>query len=63
VDETTIAAVLEKIGARRILWATDSPHIDAAPNPLPELREHIAQLSEQDQEWILGKAAAELYRL
>ena len=46
-----------------MLWATDYPHIDAPANPLPEIREHIAMLSEQDQEWILGKSAAELYRL
>jgi predicted TIM-barrel fold metal-dependent hydrolase len=63
VDESTIANVAEKIGARRMLWATDYPHIDAPVNPLPELREHLAALSEADREWILGKSAAELYRL
>jgi len=63
VDESTIPNVAGKIGARRILWATDYPHIDAPANPLPKIREHIAMLSEQDQEWILGKSAAELYRL
>jgi len=33
------------------------------PRTEAEIREHIAMLSEQDQEWILGKSAAELYRL
>jgi len=63
VDESTIPNVAAKVGARRMLWATDYPHIDAPADPLPELREHIAVLSESDQEWILGKSAAELYRL
>jgi uncharacterized protein len=63
VDESTIANVAGKIGASRMLWATDYPHIDAPADPLPEIREHIAALAAADQEWILGKAATELYRL
>jgi predicted TIM-barrel fold metal-dependent hydrolase len=51
------------IGAKRLLWATDYPHIDAYKNPVKELREHIAPMAPEDQEWILGKSAVELYRL
>jgi len=51
------------IGANRMVWASDYPHIDAHRDPVKELREKIAPLSPQQQEWILGKAAVELYRL
>jgi predicted TIM-barrel fold metal-dependent hydrolase len=62
-DEDCIPAIAGQIGARRLLWATDYPHIDAYKNPLPELREKIATMPPADQEWILGKSAVELYRL
>ena len=55
--------VARRVGAEHMLWVTDYPHIDAHKDPLVELREHIAPLSPEEQEWILGKAAAELYRL
>lgn len=62
-DEHCIPEIARAIGARRLLWATDYPHIDAYRNPVRELREHIAPLPAEDQEWILGKSAVELYRL
>ena len=37
--------------------------IDAHKDPVGELKRHIAALSPTEQEWILGKAVAELYRL
>jgi predicted TIM-barrel fold metal-dependent hydrolase len=46
-----------------MMWATDYPHIDAHKNPLTELRKHIGELSGEDQDWILGRTAAELYGL
>ncbi len=63
VDEESIPDVARRIGANRMMWATDYPHIDAHKDPIPELREHIQSLSAEDQDWILGRAAAELYRL
>ena len=51
------------IGANRLMWATDYPHIDAHRESIRELREHIAELPVEEQEWILGKTAAQLYRL
>ena len=63
-DETTIPEVVRKLGgASRMLWATDYPHVDAHPDPVVTLKEHIAMLPQDQQEWILGKGAAELYRL
>ena len=63
VDEAMIPEVSKWIGAERMLWATDYPHLDAHKDPLVELRTHLGGLSSTDQEWILGRAAAELYRL
>jgi predicted TIM-barrel fold metal-dependent hydrolase len=63
VDEISIALVSRILGAHRMKWATDYPHIDAHHDPVRELREHLGELSPEDQKWILGKAAAELYRL
>ncbi len=62
-DEACIPEMARVVGAKRLLWATDYPHIDAYKNPVKELREHIANMSPADQEWILGKSAIELYRL
>ena len=62
-DEACIPEMAGVVGAKRLLWATDYPHIDAYKNPVKELRHHIAQMAPADQEWILGKSAVELYRL
>jgi uncharacterized protein len=63
VDESSIPIVARILGANRMMWATDYPHIDAHKDPVGELHRHIAELAPAEQEWILGKAAAELYRL
>ena len=62
-DEACIPEMAGVVGAQRLLWATDYPHIDAYKNPVKELRHHIEAMSREDQEWILGKSAVELYRL
>ena len=46
-----------------MLCATDYPHVDAHPDPVNTLKAHIAMLPPDQQEWILGKGAAQLYRL
>jgi predicted TIM-barrel fold metal-dependent hydrolase len=63
VDEAATPYVAGLIGANRMVWASDYPHLDAHRDPVKELKEKIAPLSPKDQEWILGKAAIELYRL
>jgi predicted TIM-barrel fold metal-dependent hydrolase len=63
VDEREIPHVAGVIGARRMLWASDYPHMDAHKDPVRELKKRIAQLTPEDQGWILGESAAELYRL
>jgi hypothetical protein len=49
--------------SRRERLATDYPHVDAHPDPVVTLKEHIKMLPSDQREWILGKGAAELYRL
>src|SRR5260370_3394900 len=51
------------IGANRMLWATDYPHADAHKDPLAALRKCVAPLSPEDQDWVLGRTAVELWRL
>ena len=37
-----------------MVWASDYPHIDAHRDPVKELREKIAPLPQQDQEWMIA---------
>ncbi len=61
VDETMIPEVRHWSGVQHILRAT--PHLDAHKDPLIALNKNLSGLSPTEQEWILGRAAAELYRL
>jgi uncharacterized protein len=63
VDEASIPYVAGQIGANKMMWATDYPHLDAHKNPLRELHKNIGHMSEEDQQWILGRTAVELYNL
>ena len=63
MTKPSIPLVARTIGANRMMWATDYPHIDTHKNPLKELRKYIGELSAEEQDWILGRTAVELYRL
>ena len=61
-DEVALAFTSEKLGADRILWASDYPHPDAKiPGVVAELREAVEDLKPEDQALILGGTAAALY--
>ncbi len=63
-DERTLPAVVQALGADRLIWATDFPHMDVtAPSLTAELYEHIASLDEAAREKVLGQNARELYGL
>jgi predicted TIM-barrel fold metal-dependent hydrolase len=62
-DDEDIALIAAKIGANRMMWATDYPHADAHPDPVASVRKCIARLSPEDQQWVLGRTAAEVWRL
>jgi predicted TIM-barrel fold metal-dependent hydrolase len=52
--------MVERVGADRILWGTDSPFID----PRPALgRMLCAEVSDEAKRWMLGLNAKKLYRL
>ncbi|MFN8643548.1 MAG: amidohydrolase family protein [Candidatus Binatia bacterium] len=52
------------IGADRIVWASDYPHLDATfPGVVRELEEHLASLPPDVQEQVRGANAARLYGL
>jgi len=49
---------------RRLMWANDFPHSDSTwPWSQDLLREQTAVLSDEEKAWILGRNAADLYRL
>jgi predicted TIM-barrel fold metal-dependent hydrolase len=63
-DETTLPALAPVIGADRIVWASDYPHLDATfPGVVRELEEGLQRLPPADQTKIRGENAARLYGL
>ena len=63
-DEDMIGPVAEAIGADRILWASDFPHIDCYfPGTVATLRKHISGIPRAAQLLILGRSATEFYDL
>jgi predicted TIM-barrel fold metal-dependent hydrolase len=59
-----IEAVWKHFGARRMLWATDFPHIldqCGYARALDVVRSHLHFFTEHDREWILGRTALELW--
>ncbi len=63
-DETTLTSVISSVGAERLVWASDYPHMDiTAPSVTEELYEHIDGLEEPAKVRILGANADELYGL
>lgn len=53
-EERSIGAALELVGEDRILWNSDSPHIDSHALAVDQLKRSIAQLPEKSQNAVLG---------
>ena len=63
-DEAIIPAVVNYIGEDYVAWASDYPHWDAVfPGVLDELGKHMAGLSEQAQQKVLGDNAVRFLNL
>ena len=45
------------------MWAYDFPHSDSILDPVRELEENLAPLSEEDRLKVFGGNAMELYKL
>jgi predicted TIM-barrel fold metal-dependent hydrolase len=64
VDEKTLPALLPFIGAERVVWGSDYPHHDATfPGAVAALQRTIAPLGPAEKALVLGRNAANLYRL
>ena len=63
-DEVALAFTAERLGADKILWASDYPHPDAKiPGVVPELLEAVESLPPESQRLILGATARAFYHL
>jgi predicted TIM-barrel fold metal-dependent hydrolase len=62
-EEWNLAPAAEKLGADRILWASDYPHPEYHPGVVDDIRERIATLEPDDQTRILGANAVDCYGL
>ncbi len=62
-EERTIGAMLELVGEDKILWGSDYPHIDSTLEAPSLIREHVAHLSDDRQNAVLGANAAKLFGL
>ncbi|MFI5047152.1 MAG: amidohydrolase family protein, partial [Acidimicrobiia bacterium] len=63
-DEVALAFTAERLGAEKILWASDYPHPDAKiPGVVKELREAVETLTPDAQAQVMGASARRFYKL
>jgi predicted TIM-barrel fold metal-dependent hydrolase len=63
-DESALPFCAQRIGADKILWASDYPHPDAKiPGVVKELIEAVEPLASADRRRVLGANARAFYRL
>jgi predicted TIM-barrel fold metal-dependent hydrolase len=60
-DETSIPVVAAAIGADRLVWSSDYPHVEARPEALDDTMHILGGMDEADQRMILGENARKLY--
>jgi predicted TIM-barrel fold metal-dependent hydrolase len=62
-DETMTAAIVDRFGDDKVIWASDYPHIDAEMNVLSSLMGQLGGLPTESQNRILGGNALRFYGL
>jgi predicted TIM-barrel fold metal-dependent hydrolase len=62
-DESTLAPIIEAVGAERFFWASDFPHPDHPPDYLPNLEKLVGALPEASRAGVLGENATRVYGL
>ena len=62
-DETTFPAMAQLVGAHKLVWGSDYPHVEGHAEPVEDLKKTLAPLPEADQRKILGQNALELYNI
>ena len=60
-DETTLAAVIPRVGADRFFWASDFPHPDHPPAYVPEVERVARELEEPARSGFLGRNVLRAY--
>ena len=62
-DETTAPYTARLVGADRLLWGSDWPHVEGHTEPVGKMKRNVASLPEEDQRKILGENALAMYGL
>ena len=62
-DESNVADTARRMGADKLLWASDYPHSEGHVGVLAEVKEAMSPLPEEDQRKILGENAIAMYNL
>ena len=62
-DETTLSAVIPRVGEDRFFWASDFPHPDHPPSYIPEVERIVRELPESARAGFLGRNVLDAYGL
>ena len=62
-EEWNLAACAERLGADRVLWASDYPHPEYHPGVVDDVRAAVEPLTPDDRARVLGQNAVEMYGL
>jgi predicted TIM-barrel fold metal-dependent hydrolase len=62
-DEAAFAPNIERVGADRVVWATDFPHPDHPATHATEIVRLVGSLTEEARVRVLGQNAVDLYHL
>jgi predicted TIM-barrel fold metal-dependent hydrolase len=63
-DERSIAALADRFGSERFLWASDFPHADHTPEYIDDLNELAASFQDAvDRRNFLGDNARQLFKI
>ena len=60
-DETTLSAVIPRVGEDRFFWASDFPHPDHPPEYIPEVARIVRELPESARAGFLGRNVLRAY--
>lgn len=60
-DETTLSAVIPRVGEDRFFWASDFPHPDHPPEYVPEVARIVRELPESARAGFLGRNVLRAY--
>jgi len=62
-DEKLVPTMAQLVGADKLVWSSDYPHVEAEAEALDEAMEILRALPETDQQKILSENARKLYNL